>query len=98
MDSKSVPRQLRRAVKANPNVIFRRLGDEIVLFHLGSDRFYELNGTAARFWELLNAGQDDAQIRERMLAEFVVDPEQLAGEAEALLDSLRQEDLISVDE
>ncbi len=98
MDSKSVPRQLRRAVKANPNVIFRRLGDEIVLFHLGSDRFYELNGTAARFWELLNAGQDDAQIRERMLAEFAVDPEQLEGEAEALLDSLGQEDLISVDE
>ncbi len=98
MDSKSVPRQLRRAVKANPNVIFRRLGDEIVLFHLGSDRFYELNGTAARFWELLNAGQDDAQIRERMLAEFAVDPEQLEGEAEVLLDSLRQEDLISVDE
>ena len=98
MDSKSVPQQLRRAVKANPNVIFRRLGDEIVLFHLGSDRFYELNGTAARFWELLNAGQDDAQIRERMLAEFAVDPEQLEGEAEALLDSLRQEDLISVAE
>jgi hypothetical protein len=98
MNSNSVTQQLRRAVKANPNVIFRRLGDEIVLFHLGSDRFYELNGTAARLWELLNAGQDDAQIRERMLAEFAVDPEQLAGEAEALLDSLRQEDLISVDE
>lgn len=98
MNSKSVNQELRRAVKANPNVIFRRLGEDIVLFHLGSDRFYELNGTAARFWELLNAGQDDVQIRERMLAEFAVDPEQLAGEAEALLDSLRQEDLISVDE
>ena len=97
MNSKSVNQELRRAVKANPNVIFRRLGEDIVLFHLGSDRFYELNGTAARFWELLNAGQDDAQIRERMLAEFAVDPEQLAGEAEALLDCLRQEGLISVD-
>jgi hypothetical protein len=98
MNSKSVPQQLSCAVKANPNVIFRRLGDEMVLFHLGSDRFYELNGTAARFWELLNAGDDPAQIHERMLAEFAVDPEQLAGEAEALLASLRQEDLISVDE
>jgi len=98
MNSKSGIQQLRRALKANPNVIFRRLGDEIVLFHLGSDHFYELNGSAARFWELLNAGHDDAQIRQRMLAEFAVDPEQLAGEAEALLDSLRQEDLISVDE
>jgi len=85
-------------IKANPNVIFRRLGDEIVLFHLGSDRFYELNGTAARFWELLSLGRDADQIREQMLEEFAVDREQLAGEAEALLDSFRQEDLISVDE
>jgi hypothetical protein len=98
MNSKSEPQQLFCAVKPNPNVIFRRLGDEIVLFHLGSDRFYELNGTAARFWELLNAGNDAPQIQEKMLVEFAIDPEQLAGEAKALLDSLRQEDLISVDE
>lgn len=98
MNSKSEPQQLFCAVKPNPNVIFRRLGDEIVLFHLGSDRFYELNGTAARFWELLNGGNDGPQIQEKMLEEFAIDPAQLAGEAEALLDSLRQEDLISVDE
>jgi hypothetical protein len=98
MSSKSEPQQLFGAVKPNPNVIFRRLGDEIVLFHLGSDRFYELNGTAARFWELLNAGNDAPQIQEKMLVEFAIDPEKLAGEAQTLLDSLRQEDLISVDE
>jgi len=98
MDSKPEAQPLPYIIKANPNVIFRRLGDEIVLFHLGSDRFYELNGTAARFWELLSAGRAAAQIREQMLVEFAVDREQLAGEAEALLDSLRQEDLISVDE
>ncbi|HYJ86507.1 MAG TPA: PqqD family protein [Pyrinomonadaceae bacterium] len=94
MNSKSKPPQLFGSVKPNPNVIFRRLGDEIVLFDLASDRFYELNGTAARFWELLNAGNDVTQIQEQMLVEFAIDPEQLAGEAAALLDSLRQEDLI----
>ena len=98
MSTKSQTRQSFRAVKPNPNVIFRRLDDEIVLFHLGSDRFYELNGTAARFWELLYEGLDIGQIRGRMLAEFMVESSQLAGEAETLLDSLRQEDLISVDE
>ena len=98
MNSKLEPQRLFFAVKPNPNVIFRRLGDEIVLFHLGSDRFYELNGTAARFWELLNGESDGREIQEKMLEEFAVDPAQLAGEAEALLDSLRKEDLISVDE
>jgi len=98
MNSTSEPRRSALAVKANPNVIFRRLGNEVVLFHLESDRFYELNGTAARFWELINAGKDADQISKQMLAEFAVEPEQLAREAETLLSSLRQEDLISVDE
>jgi coenzyme PQQ synthesis protein D (PqqD) len=85
-------------MKPNPNVLFRRLGDDIVLFHLETDRFYELNGTAARFWELLNAGHDEVDARRQILEEFVVDPDQLASEAEALLSSLRRENLISVDE
>lgn len=86
------------SVKPNPNVIFRRLGDEVILFHLANDRFYELNGTAARFWELLNAGKDTNQIREQMLLEFAVDSDALSVEADGLLDSLRQEELITVDE
>jgi hypothetical protein len=84
--------------KPNQNVLFRRLGDDMVLFHLESDRFYELNGTAARFWELLNSGQDVCAVRQQMLEEFAVDPNQLASETSALLDTLRREDLISVNE
>ncbi len=85
-------------MKPNPNVLFRRLGDDIVLFHLDTDRFYELNGTAARFWELLTSGHDVVHARRQILEEFVVDPDQLASEAEALLSSLRRENLISLDE
>jgi len=84
--------------KPNPNVIFRRLDGEIVLFHLDTDRFYELNGTAARFWELLNQGNDVAQIRAQLQTEYAVDSEELAGEAAALVDSLRRENLITTDE
>lgn len=84
--------------KPNPDVIFRRLGDEIVLFHLETDKFYELNGTAARFWELLQSGKDTTQIQQQMLDEFAVDPEGLADEVEALLRTLRQEDLITLND
>ena len=91
------PRPLLSA-KPNPNVIFRRLGDEMVLFHLETDRFYELNGTAARFWELLCEPAGGAGIHEQLIAEFAVDPEELAHETEALLTSLRKEDLVSIDE
>jgi Coenzyme PQQ synthesis protein D (PqqD) len=86
------------AVKANGNVLFKRLGDETVLFHLDTDRFYELNGTAARFWELLHAGHAVTEIRDQMLREFAVEPEQFAAEAKTLLAFLAQEDLVSVNE
>src|ERR1700682_139620 len=85
-------------MKPNPNVLFKRLGDEMVLFHLDTDHFYELNGTAARFWELLHEMSDAEQARERMLEEFGVDPDQLAGEVEAFVTSLRNENLVSSDE
>jgi hypothetical protein len=84
--------------KPNPNVLFRRLGDDIVVFHLTSDRFYELNGTAARFWELLAAGQTVSDAKRQMLDEFAVDPDQLASETETLLEMLRREDLLTVNE
>ena len=85
-------------MKPNPNVLFKRLGGEMVLFNLDTDHFYELNGTAARFWELLSAGHDSADVRQRMLDEFVVEPDQFTREAEALLASLKRENLLSHDE
>ena len=87
------------SVKLNPNVLFRRLGaDEMVLFHLDTDRFYELNGTAARFWELLHESQDVPQVHRQMIGEFAVDGDRFREEADTLLSSLQREDLISVDE
>ena len=86
------------SVKPNPNVIFRRLGDEVVLFHLETDRFYELNDTAARFWEMLSESDGGAQLHEKMMAEFEVNSDDLAKEAETLLASLKKEDLVSASE
>jgi hypothetical protein len=82
-------------MKPNPNVLSKRLGEEMVLFNLDTDHFYELNGPAARFWELLSTANDTAEVREQMLDEYAVDREQFAREASALLASLRKEGLVS---
>ena len=98
MQTKSKNPQPCGAVKPNPNVLSKRLGDEMVLFHLDTDHFYELNGTGARFWELLNAGHDPVRIRAQMTEEFAVDPNELEAEAATFLASLRRENLISIDD
>jgi len=74
------------------------MGEKTLLLHIRTDRFYELNHTAARFWELLSAGHDLAAIQAQMLREFDVDGAQLADEIAHLLSLMRNEDLVITNE
>ena len=78
----------------DPDVICQRMGQEIVLLNLRTDRFYELNSTAARLWELLCAEPETGLLQEILLSEFEVEPGQLASDIRALIASLKQEGLI----
>jgi len=78
----------------NPEVLASKLPNETVLFHMGNDRLYQLNGTATRVWDLLSSGCGTDEIRDRMSAEFEIDSEQLAREIESLLLSLDAEGLV----
>ena len=84
------------AIRPNPDVIAQRMEAKMVLLHLRTNRFYELNGTAARIWELLVEGYDLDQIQDQMFIEFEVDPEQLASQLGDLIDSLKSEELVEV--
>lgn len=74
-------------------VVSQRMGDEIVLIHLGTNRIYQMNRTSARVWELLSAGHDLESIRAVMCEEFDVDEASLMREMEAFLQLLTEEKL-----
>lgn len=78
----------------DPDVICQRLGGVIVLLNLRTDRFYELNSTAARFWELMWEQSDASLIEERLFSEFEVEPGQLVHDIRTLIASLKQEGLL----
>jgi len=78
----------------DPQVVSRRLEDQLVLVHLGTSRVYALNRTAARFWAHLISGGDLDEITRRMTDEFDVEAEALAREIERLVGSLRTEQLV----
>jgi Coenzyme PQQ synthesis protein D (PqqD) len=80
--------------RPNPHVLVQDLGPDLMVLHLGTNRFYELNRTAARLWELLVAGQDATQIQQQLLQEYEVSPARLASEVEAMLASLASQELI----
>ena len=76
-------------------VVARRLGEELILVHLGSNRIFELNATSARLWELLVEGQDVAGIQSALKAEFHVDEATLIDEVATTLAALAAEGLIA---
>lgn len=96
------PHRLRKAIgerdliQPSRDVVVQRMGPEMVIVHLRTDRIYELNRTAARLWELLGTGCSRAQLERRMREEFDVEPDRLTLEMDDLLASMRQARLIRV--
>ncbi len=83
--------------RPSPDVIAKKLDNEVVLVHLGSDKIFHLNRTGARFWELLCAGDSRGEIQEQMLKEFDVEVPQLSQEIETLIGALKSEKIVLVE-
>jgi Coenzyme PQQ synthesis protein D (PqqD) len=80
--------------KPAADVVYREFADQAVLVHMGTNRIYSLNSTGARFWSLLASGEERDAIERQLLAEFDVSDEELRGEVDRLLASLRKEELV----
>jgi hypothetical protein len=80
--------------RASPDTVAQRVGDEVVLVHVNTDKIFVLNRTGARLWELLASGLERKDIQQKMLQEFDVTEDQLTREVDALVASLREEQLI----
>ncbi len=87
---------LNSIVHLNPNVIFQRMENDIVLLHIQTNRCYNLNKTAAQLWELLATEPNLSQVQNQMLINFDVDEAQLAEELTALITSMQAENLITI--
>jgi hypothetical protein len=80
----------------NPDVVSRRLGDEIVLVHLKTNRIFSLSPTGARFWELLSDGRARPDIEAELLREYDVSPEEVSAEIDSLVRTLEAEQLLGM--
>ena len=84
--------------RTSADAVAQRLGDEVVLVHIRTDKIFVLNRTGARVWELLCESLDRSAIQARLLAEFEVGEVQLAAEIDALLTALTEAGLILPDD
>lgn len=81
----------------HPDVASRRLGDEVVLVHLRTNRIFSLSPTGARFWELLSDGRTRPEIEAELLDEYDVSREEVSAEIDSLVTMLESEDLVQKD-
>lgn len=75
-----------------------RFGDEVVLLNLKTNRFFSLNRTGARLWELLASGERLGAIEDQLGREFEVDPAELAAEVQRMLTAMKDEQLVQFEQ
>ena len=72
------------------------LEGEAVILNLKSGAYYGLNAVGARIWNLLQEPRTVSEIRDTLLAEYEVEPQQCDRELLALLQQLEAEGLIEL--
>ena len=86
---------LTHKVHPHPDVVDTELeGQETVLLHLESKRYFSLNPTGTRIWRGLRQELNLHEISGRLQEEFVVEPEQADGSVLALVDELCRHQLV----
>jgi len=78
----------------DPDVVAERIGGEIVLVHLRTNKIYELNASASRIFQLMRAGAGRSELEQALLTEYAVEPDRLAASFERLLGELSQAGIV----
>ena len=77
----------------NPDYIFRKIVDELVLVPVhrdlsNMDCIYTLNGVGACVWQTLQAPATQAELEQAVLAEYQADPAVIAADLDAFLSEM----------
>jgi hypothetical protein len=78
----------------SPDAMAREVGGELVILHLGSGTYFGLDEVGTRIWQLLGEGLTPAAVCDRLEGEYDVPRETLERDFLALIDDLREHDLV----
>ena len=84
-------------VTTAPDVLFRVIGDEAVLLHLGTEQYLGLDPVGTRMWTVLHEAPTIEAGYERLRQEYDVAPEELRGDLEEFIGALLGQSLIALE-
>jgi hypothetical protein len=74
--------------RAIPEALVATLSDGAVLLNLQTKRYFSLNETGTRIWELVQQSADEETIVSTLLREYEVDEPMVRAEVRRILDEL----------
>ena len=80
------------------HVLTRVLDGELVMLNLDSERYFGLDETGTRFWQVLNAHNNLDDVKAQLLDEFDVAPEQMDTDLRELVAELAAHGLLALRE
>lgn len=79
------------------NVLMQKVADEAVLLDLDSQSYFGLDPVGTVIWEGISENKPEAEIIDRITAEFEVDAEVARRDLQNFLQQLQEDKLISLD-
>ncbi|MBK5186929.1 MAG: PqqD family protein [Gemmatimonadaceae bacterium] len=80
--------------KAIPEALVATLSDGAVLLNLQTKRYFSLNETGTRIWEMVQQSTDEETIVATLLGEYDVEESMARGEVRRILEELIDAQLI----
>lgn len=80
--------------RAIPEALVATLSDGAVLLNLQTKRYFSLNETGTRIWELVRESAEEDTIVQTLLTEYEVDEAMVRIEVRRILDELIEAELI----
>jgi len=80
--------------RAIPEALVATLSDGAVLLNLQTKRYFSLNETGTRIWELVQQTADEETIVSSLLREYEVEEPMVRAEVQRILDELVEAQLI----
>lgn len=84
-------------IQVPASVLFREVGGEAVLLQTATGNYFGLDPVGTRMWQVLAEEGEIEPAWRRLLAEFDVEGDRLREDLVALVDQLREHQLIEVD-
>lgn len=84
-----------RTLRVSDQVIFKPVGDEMVLLDFQSGMYYGLDPVGARIWQLLAAQHSLGDVVETILGEYDVAREDVERDIDRLVEELERRGLLT---